>query len=59
MKAIREARGISLRRLAQAIGRDPGFLSRIEDHKRGASAETLHRYAEYLHVPIEAITEKE
>lgn len=59
MKAIREARGISLRRLAKDIGRNPGFLSRVEDDQQGASAETLHRYANYLRVPIEAITDKE
>lgn len=59
MKAIREARGISLRRLAKEIGRDPGFLSRVEDDKQGAGAGTLHLYADYLAVPITAITHKE
>jgi transcriptional regulator with XRE-family HTH domain len=59
MKAIRKARGISLRRLAKEIGRDPGFLSRVEDDKQGAGAGTLHLYAEYLNVPITAITHKE
>jgi len=59
MKAIREARGISLRRLAKGIGRDPGFLSRVEDEQQGASSGTLHLYAAYLNVPIAAITHKE
>ena len=59
MKAIREARGISLRQLAKDIGRDPGFLSRVEDEQQGASAETLHLYAAYLRVPTRAITDKE
>ena len=59
MKAIRTARGIGLRRLAEAIGRDPGYLSRVENGQRGAGAGTLHRYAEYLDVPITAITHKE
>jgi transcriptional regulator with XRE-family HTH domain len=59
MKAIREARGISLRQLAKDIGRDVGYLSRVEDDKQGAGDETLHRYANYLRVPIRAITHKE
>jgi transcriptional regulator with XRE-family HTH domain len=59
MKAIREARGISLRRLASAIGVDPGYLSRVENGKQGAGDGTLHRYAEQLNVPIEAITHEE
>ncbi|MEU8642334.1 helix-turn-helix transcriptional regulator [Streptomyces sp. NPDC048674] len=59
MKAIREARGISLRRLAKDIGRDPGFLSRVEDDKQGAGPGTLHLYASYLDVPLAAITHKE
>lgn len=59
MKAIRRARGIGLRRLAEAIGIDPGYLSRVENGKQGAGTGTLHRYAEELDVPIEAITHKE
>lgn len=59
MKAIREARGISLRQLAKDIGRDPGFLHRVEDDRQGAGDETLHLYAAYLDVPITAITHKE
>lgn len=59
MKAIRTARGIGLRRLADAIGIDPGYLSRIENGKQGAGTGTLHRYAEELSVPVEAITHKE
>lgn len=59
MRAIRTARGIGLRRLAEAIGIDPGYLSRIEKGQQGAGDGTLHRYAEELDVPIEAITHKE
>lgn len=59
MKAIREARGIGLRQLAKDIGRDPGFLSRVEDEQQGASHGTLHLYASYLGVPLRAITDKE
>jgi transcriptional regulator with XRE-family HTH domain len=59
MKAIREARGVSLQQLAKDIGRDVGFLSRVENDRQGAGAETLHRYAERLNVPIRAITHEE
>mgnify|MGYP001614705386 CR=1 FL=1 len=59
MKAIREARGISLQQLAKDIGRDVGFLSKVESDQRGAGDETLHRYAERLNVPVTAITHKE
>lgn len=58
MKAIRKAQGISLQRLAKAIGRDPGYLSRVERDMQGASDRTLHLYAERLNVPIEAITHR-
>lgn len=59
MKAIREARGISLQQLARQIGRDPGFLSKVENGQQGAGPGTLHRYAEELNVPIAAITHEE
>jgi transcriptional regulator with XRE-family HTH domain len=59
MKAIREARGISLQQLAKDIGRDPGYLSRIENGQQGAGDRTLHRYADRLNVPINAITHEE
>jgi transcriptional regulator with XRE-family HTH domain len=59
MKAIRTARGIGLRRLAHAIGVDPGYLSRVENGKQGAGDGTLHRYAKALNVPVQAIIHKE
>ncbi|WP_109000840.1 helix-turn-helix domain-containing protein [Streptomyces rishiriensis] len=59
MKAIREARGISLQQLAKAIGRDPGYLSRVENGQQGAGDGTLHLYAKQLDVPLDAITHKE
>lgn len=59
MKAIRKARGISLRQLAADIGRDPGYLSRVENDRQGAGTETLRLYANRLDVPITAITHKE
>ncbi|MCP3820133.1 helix-turn-helix domain-containing protein [Streptomyces sp. A3M-1-3] len=56
IRSIREARGLSLRRLAHLIGRDPGYLSHVETEKQGAGPKTLTRIAEELHVPIAAIT---
>ncbi|TXS21424.1 helix-turn-helix domain-containing protein [Streptomyces sp. ms191] len=56
IRSIREARGLSLRRLARLIERSPGFLSHIETEDDGASPETLGRIATSLAVPIEAIT---
>ncbi|MGW3491951.1 helix-turn-helix domain-containing protein [Streptomyces sp. NPDC001054] len=56
IRAIRELRGMSLRRLAHLIDRHPGALSRIETGSRGASDDTLRRMSEVLHVPITAIT---
>jgi transcriptional regulator with XRE-family HTH domain len=59
MKAIREARGISLQQLAKAIGRDPGYLSRVENGQQGAGDGTLRLYAKRLGVPIAAIVHEE
>lgn len=59
MKAIRTARGISLQQLARGIGRDAGFLSRVENDQQGAGDQTLHLYADYLNVPIQAVTHQE
>ncbi|MFF3324909.1 helix-turn-helix domain-containing protein [Streptomyces sp. NPDC002889] len=56
IKSIREARGMSLRRLAVRIDRDPGFLSHVENEKQGAGLETLNRIAQELRVPLAAIT---
>ena len=56
IRSIRELCGMSLRRLAQLIGRDPGYLSRIEAEQRGATDETLRDIARELQVPLAAIT---
>jgi transcriptional regulator with XRE-family HTH domain len=59
IRQIRTLRGVSLRRLARLIERDPGYWSRVETGQQGASAETLHRAASALDTPIEAITHRE
>ncbi|PAX90450.1 hypothetical protein CLM85_29295 [Streptomyces albidoflavus] len=56
IRAIRELRGLSLRRLAHLIGRDPGYLSRVEIGRQGAGDETLRRIAGELRIPLDAIT---
>ncbi|WP_077057427.1 helix-turn-helix transcriptional regulator [Streptomyces sp. MP131-18] len=56
IRALREARGLSLGRIADLIGRHRGFLCRIESGQRGASPDTLHRIATALDVPVAAIT---
>ncbi|MFJ5785402.1 helix-turn-helix domain-containing protein [Streptomyces hydrogenans] len=56
IRTIREARGMSLQRLARLIERSPGFVSRVETEDRGASPETLGRIATALRTPIHAIT---
>ncbi|WP_405769159.1 helix-turn-helix domain-containing protein [Actinacidiphila glaucinigra] len=55
LRAIREQRGLTLRRFADLIERDPGYWSRVETGQQGAGAATLHRAASVLEVPIEAI----
>ncbi|MEU7066954.1 helix-turn-helix transcriptional regulator [Streptomyces sp. NPDC046161] len=56
IRAFRRKHGMSLRRLACLIDRDPGFLSHLETEQRGAGRETLERIAEELGVPMTAIT---
>jgi len=47
---------MSLRRLAQLIDRDPGYLSHVERDLQGAGDETLKRIAKKLDVSLDAIT---
>ncbi|MFG2617749.1 helix-turn-helix domain-containing protein [Streptomyces sp. NPDC048507] len=56
IKALREVRGLPLRRLAHLAKRSPSTILRVERGDRGASPETLHLIAAALNVPIEAIT---
>ncbi|MFB9590846.1 helix-turn-helix transcriptional regulator [Streptomyces racemochromogenes] len=56
IRAFRRKSGMSLRRLAHLIDRDPGYLSHVERDLQGAGVETLRRIAEELDVPMNAIT---
>jgi transcriptional regulator with XRE-family HTH domain len=48
IRAARELRGISLRRLAQLTGVSSGFLSQLENEHSNASVATLKKIAEAL-----------
>lgn len=56
VRALREARGISLRTLAKEIGRDPATISRIERGINQPSAAVMLAIAERLSVTVETIT---
>lgn len=55
-RAIREAKGISLRQLARDIHRDHGHISRVESGKHQASLPTLVAIADRLGVSLSAVT---
>ena len=59
IKAIREARGLSLRHLANLAETDPSHLCRIESGERGASSMKLSQLAAALDVPRDAITREQ
>lgn len=48
LRAIRQARGISLRKLARITGLDPAHLSRVERGRSGLSVRSLHTVADAL-----------
>lgn len=55
-KAIRQAKGISLRELARDIHRDPGHISRVERGVHRASDATIQAMAARLGVSMDAIS---
>lgn len=57
VRELRKARNVSLRELADRIGRHRGYLSRLErDLVREPADEVVHLLAEALVVPVIAIT---
>lgn len=52
VRAARESRGVSLRRLAAQLGVSPATLSAVETGQTGLSAVRLARVAELLDVPV-------
>ncbi|TKD14579.1 MAG: helix-turn-helix transcriptional regulator, partial [Mesorhizobium sp.] len=58
IKAIRTARRISLRQLADMIGTTASFISQLERNLSGASASTLMRIAAALDLGINDLFEQ-
>ena len=56
VRALREAKGISLRAFARAIDRDPATVSRIETGKSQPTGRTLVAIAGALGVDVNVIT---
>lgn len=56
IRAIRVAKGISLRTMAEATDYDRGALSKIENGLKDASNEALAVFSAYLEVPLDAIS---
>jgi transcriptional regulator with XRE-family HTH domain len=48
LRAVREARGLGLRQVAEEAGVDPAHLSRVERGQAGLSVESLRRVAQAL-----------
>lgn len=48
LRAVRTAKGLSLRTVAQRSGIDPGHLSKVERGEKQLSIEALHRLAVVL-----------
>jgi transcriptional regulator with XRE-family HTH domain len=59
IRAIRQAQGLGLRVIASRIGKDRGFLSRVERGLAGASDQTLQDIAAALGAPVQAIIREE
>ncbi|WP_172384762.1 helix-turn-helix transcriptional regulator [Streptomyces sp. MNP-20] len=59
IRAIREARGMSIRGLQSETGLDRGYLSRLERGLiREPGEQQVRRVATALHVPVDVITEE-
>jgi len=56
VRAIREARGISQRQLADEVGITHGYLSHLEQDRRQASPAVIVAMARALAMPVTAIT---
>lgn len=48
LRAVRAARGLTLRTVAHRSGIDPGYLSKVERGERQPSVESLYRLAVVL-----------
>ncbi|MFD9124908.1 helix-turn-helix domain-containing protein [Kitasatospora sp. NPDC059571] len=59
IRTVRKAQGLGLRMVAFRIGKDRGFLSKVERGLAGASDRTLRDIAVVLDVPLQAIIREE
>jgi transcriptional regulator with XRE-family HTH domain len=59
IERIRGERGVSQRRLADAIGVDPSALSRIESGQRGLAVGELVAISEFLGIPTDGLLRRE
>lgn len=50
---------MSLRTLSARVGKDRGYLSKVERGLKGASESTLRNIADALNVPVAAINREE
>ena len=57
IKAIRQARGMTVQQLATAAGMSPGYLSEVERGLSAISFEKLVRIAEKLHVTTDFLND--
>ena len=48
LRAVRIAKGLTLRTVAQRSGIDPGYLSKVERGEKNLSIDSLYRLAEVL-----------
>lgn len=55
LRAAREARGVSLRSVAGAIGVSPSLLSQIENGKTNPSVDTLYALVQQLEISVDAM----
>lgn len=59
VRAARELRGLGYNELDRAIGKQPGYTSRLESSNRAPRADTLERLAAVLRVRIEYLVRGE
>jgi transcriptional regulator with XRE-family HTH domain len=59
LRAVRKSQHVGLRQLARRVGVSHQFLGRLEENRTTASPATMHRLADELSVPLEAVAHPE
>lgn len=57
VRAVRQARGLSLRKLAEAVGVSPSLISQIENGKTQPSVQTLYAIVNHLDLSVDELME--